>query len=192
METNQLSDLTKKDNIAASAVKPRLTLRKKEKLRHKKLIGTLFSEGKNIYEFPIRLVWKALSPEELEGSFRAGLPDKMGKLQMLVTIPKKKRRHAVDRVLLRRRIREAYRLNRLHLADVINNRSDIGALNMAFIFLGDENTPYADLEKKMINLFSRLEKKIDKLRLSAQEAEESKSKKSEAAKGAETSNDSEQ
>ncbi len=139
---------------------PRFTLRKPEKLRHKNLVNSLFSEGKSIYDFPIRLVWKALSPEELAASFRAGLPEKMGKLQMLITIPKKKRRRAVDRVLLRRRIREAYRLNRLHLDDVIKEREDIGALTMAFIFLGDENTSYASIEKKMINLLTRLEKKL--------------------------------
>lgn len=142
------------------------TLRKAEKLRHKKLVGALFSEGKSIYDFPVRLVWRALSPQQLEDSFRAGIPEKTGKLQMLVTIPKKKRRRAVDRVLLRRRLREAYRLNRLHLADVINDRSDIGAVTIAFIFLGEENTPYAELERKMISLLSRLEKKLGKVSFS--------------------------
>ncbi len=39
-------------------------------------------------------------------------PADVGALQMLVTVPKKKRRRAVDRVLMRRRIREAYRINR--------------------------------------------------------------------------------
>lgn len=138
----------------------RLTLRKPEKLRHKNLVNSLFSEGKNIYDFPIRLVWKALSPEELRQAFRAGIPQQTGKLQMLITVPKKKRRRAVDRVLLRRRIREAYRLNRTHLADVIENMDDIGTVTIAFIFLGEENTPYASLEKKMISLLERLEKKL--------------------------------
>ncbi len=140
----------------------RLTLRKPEKLRHKNLVNSLFSEGKSIYDFPIRLVWKALSPEELQQAFRAGIPQNTGKLQMLVTIPKKKRRRAVDRVLLRRRIREAYRLNRSHLADVIESREDIGIVTIAFIFLGEENTTYASLEKKMINLLERLVKKLNR------------------------------
>lgn len=147
--------------IAAKSSSPRrYTLRKAEKLRHKKLVESLFTEGKSMYDFPLRMVWRALSPDELRESFRAGIPPQTGKLQMLVTIPKKKRRRAVDRVLLRRRIREAYRLNRLHLADVINERADLGAVTLAFIFLGDENTEYASLEKKMINLLGRLEKKL--------------------------------
>ncbi|MDE6236493.1 MAG: ribonuclease P protein component [Muribaculaceae bacterium] len=139
---------------------PRLTLRKGEKLRHKTLVNGLFSEGKSIYDFPVRLVWRTLTPRQLEESFRAGVPEKVDRLQMLVTIPKKKRRRAVDRVLLRRRLREAYRLNRLPLATAVAGRDDIATLEMAFIFLGDTNTSYADLERKMINLLSRLEKKI--------------------------------
>ncbi|MDE6255162.1 MAG: ribonuclease P protein component [Muribaculaceae bacterium] len=147
------------ENIPAAR---RFTLRKAEKLRHKNLVNSLFNSGKSIYEFPIRLVWKALSPEELRDSFRAAVPEQTGKMQMLITIPKKKRKRAVDRVLLRRRIREAYRLNRTHLADVIEKRDDLGVVSMAFIFLGEENTPYATLEKKMINLLERLEKKLAK------------------------------
>ena len=141
----------------------RLTLRKEEKLRHKSLVGGLFSEGKSIYDFPVRLVWRALSKEELDANFRAGSPERLGRMQMLVTIPKKKRRRAVDRVLLRRRLREAYRLNRLPLSHAIEKREDIATLSMAFIFLGEENTSYAELEKKMTALLSRLEKKIEKI-----------------------------
>ncbi|MDE6717497.1 MAG: ribonuclease P protein component [Muribaculaceae bacterium] len=141
----------------------RLTLRKGEKLRHKSLVGGLFSGGKSIYDFPVRLVWRTLTNEELDANFRAGMPERLGKMQMLITIPKKKRRRAVDRVLLRRRLREAYRLNRLPLSRVIEKREDIATLSMAFIFLGEENTSYTELEKKMVGLLSRLEKKIEKI-----------------------------
>ena len=138
----------------------RLTLGKGEKLRHKKLVGNLFAEGKSLYDFPIRMVWTSLSPEELEGAFRAGVPPLTDPLQMLITIPKKKRRRAVDRVLLRRRIREAYRLNRLPLIDVINERVDIATVSVAFIWLGEENLPFAEIEKKITALISRLIRKL--------------------------------
>lgn len=159
METNSENPIQSPQTLPQR----RLTLRKAEKLRHKTLVGALFSEGKSIYEFPLRLVWRTVGEEQLSKSFRAGVPEKTGKMQMLITIPKKKRRRAVDRVLLRRRIREAYRLNRLHLNDVISERSDIRTLSMAFIFLGEENTSYSELEKKMIRLLERLEKKIGRL-----------------------------
>lgn len=145
----------------------RYTLRKAEKLRHKSLVDSLFTQGKSLYDFPLRLVWRSLSPAQLAASFRADIPPHTGPLQMLITIPKKKRRRAVDRVLLRRRIREAYRLNRLPLLDVIQEREEIGTLSLAFIFLGDENTPYSIIEKKMIRLLDRLREKLDKEGLNA-------------------------
>ena len=55
----------------------RLTLRKGEKLRHKSLVGRLFSEGKSIYDFPVRLVWRALSKDELDANFRAVMPERL-------------------------------------------------------------------------------------------------------------------
>lgn len=157
---SSLSSSTSLSSLSSPGAPRRFTLRKAEKLRHKNLVDSLFSNGKSIYDFPLRLVYRPLSSEDLQKSFRDRIPEKTGKLQMLVTIPKKKRRHAVDRVLLRRRIREAYRLNRLSLAELINGRDDIASLSMAFIFLGTDNVSYSEIEKKMINLLSRLKKKL--------------------------------
>lgn len=123
-------------------------------------MGDLFTYGKSLYDFPLRMVWRRLSPDELDDSFRDELPPRMDRMQMLVTVPKKKRRHAVDRVLMRRRIREAYRLNRISLLDVIEENDAIGAVNVAFIYLSDENLPYAVVEEKMKALLGRLERKI--------------------------------
>ena len=92
----------------------------------------------------------------MSGSFRAELPPQLGKLQMLITVPKKKRRHAVDRVLMRRRIREAYRLNRLSLKETVENIPHSGTLSLAFIYLSDTNLPYSTIEKKMRRLLSKV------------------------------------
>ena len=134
----------------------RFTLRKPEKLRHKRLVGDLFELGNSLYDFPLRLVWRFVDEETLSGSFRAELPPQLGKLQMLITVPKKKRRHAVDRVLMRRRIREAYRLNRLSLKETVENIPHAGTLSLAFIYLSDTNLPYSTIEKKMRRLLSKV------------------------------------
>lgn len=139
----------------------RLTLRKGEKLRHRTLVDTLFRNGKTLYDFPLRLTWRVLTEEQLNESFRCGVPDKVGQLQMLVTVPKKKRRHAVDRVLMRRRIREAYRLQRQPLYDVMEN-GEYASLEMAFIFLCEKNVPYGVIHEKMGVLIGRLAKAIKK------------------------------
>lgn len=140
----------------------RLTLRKEEKLRHKRLVEDLFNSGESLYDFPLRVVWRRISDEELDGSFRAARPDKIGPLQMLITIPKRKIRHAVDRVLMRRRIREAYRLHRLPLKEMLATQEEnTGTLSIAFIYIADKTLPYSLIEEKMKRLLSKLIKKID-------------------------------
>lgn len=138
----------------------RYTLRKEEKLRHERLKDDLFAKGRSIYEFPLRLVWRRLDGDELEASFRGGLPPRVGEIQMLVSVPKKKRRHAVDRVLMRRRIREAYRLNRLPLKQLAQTGG--GTLSLAFIYLCDRNLPYSMIEQRMCRLLSKVEKALGK------------------------------
>lgn len=138
----------------------RLTLRKAEKLRHKRLVGDLFLHGNSLYDFPLRLSWRLIDEETLRSSFRAELPKSLGPVQMLITVPKKKRRHAVDRVLMRRRIREAYRLHRMPLKEYVVTLPSHGTLSMAFIYLSDTNLPYATIEKKMSRLLTKLEAEI--------------------------------
>ena len=136
------------------------TLRKDEKLRHRSLVERLFREGNSVFEFPIRMMWRILSADELSANFRDCVPPRIGKLQMMVTVPKKKRRHAIDRVLMRRRIREAYRLNRLPIKDALAGMPEVGTLGVAFVYVHTENVDYAKIEKKMKILLSRIDREI--------------------------------
>lgn len=152
------------DNSATSASAPTtrlFTLRKGEKLRHRSLVNALFASGKSFYDFPLRLQVRALTPEELRHTFRDAPPRGIDSLQMLITVPKKKRRHAVDRVLMRRRIREAYRLHRLPLKESVESATDIGTLSMAFIYMAPENVAYAAVEAKMKRLLAKVQKYIE-------------------------------
>ena len=62
----------------------RLTLRKGEKLRHRSLVESLFKEGSSLYEFPIRLTWRAIDEETLRNTFRDHVPQPIDTLQMLI------------------------------------------------------------------------------------------------------------
>lgn len=139
---------------------PKFTLRKDEKLRHSRLVENLFKEGESLYDFPLRLVWRQIDADKLADSFRADIPERLGRIQMLITVPKKKRRHAVDRVLMRRRIREAYRLNRLPLKELAAALPNAGTLSLAFIYMSDQNLPYAFVEERMQRLLARLTRKL--------------------------------
>lgn len=69
--------------------------------------------------------------------------------QFLIAVPKKKIRHAVDRVQMRRRIREAYRLNR-HLIPM-----DL-PIDIAFIYVSGEVLPYAEVLKAVTRILTRI------------------------------------
>lgn len=137
-----------------------LKMGKEEKLRLKTLVQGVFENGTTLYDFPLRLTCRALSEEELESSFKCATPPGIGAVQMLITVPKKKRRRAVDRVLMRRRIREAYRLNRNNLKQVVTTNNRIRTLSLAFIYIHNDNIEYATVEKKMRRLLAKVTEKV--------------------------------
>lgn len=130
------------------------------RLHHRSLVEGLFRKGKSFYEFPFRVTWRMLSSEELQKNFRDTVPPGIGKLQMLVTVPKKKRRHAVDRVKMRRRIRESYRLHRHSLMRQTEEIADLGTLSVALVYVHDKNLGYTTIEEKMMNVLDKLVNKI--------------------------------
>lgn len=87
--------------------------------------------------------------------YRLHEPGKESPAQFLITIPKKKIRHAVDRVLLRRRTREAYRLWRRSLLYPTLLQTGLGA-DIAFIYLDKEPSDYVLIEKRMKQLLTRI------------------------------------
>ena len=120
-----------------------LRLYKCEKLRSRTAVGRLFDGGGNsTIAYPLRAVFHFHEPH---GDAAA---------QFLITIPKKKIRTAVGRVQLRRRTREAYRLNR-HLLVPALHEAGI-AVDIAFIYLSTDRAPYEVIEAKMQELLRRI------------------------------------
>lgn len=137
-----------------------LTFHKSERLRLKALVDPLFREGRNIYDFPLRLTYRPISRTTLRDTFKIAVPDGIAPLQVMVTIPKKRRRKAVDRVRMRRLVREAWRLNRLPLRALVEQHPEIRTLSVSLIYLDDKNCDFQTISSKVRKLIAKLTSKL--------------------------------
>ena len=137
-----------------------LKLPKSGRLHHRSLQEKLFTEGSRLSEYPLRMIWRSLTHEQLKANFRDRVPDLIGPVQVLVSVPKKRRRKAVDRVLMRRRIREAFRLNRGPILKAVKVIPDIRTVSVGVVYMKDANVGYAEIEEKMQRLIARLIERI--------------------------------
>lgn len=74
----------------------------------------------------------------------------------LISVPKKRLHHAVDRVTMRRRVREAYRLMRHRFPVDASLRLDV-----AFIYVANGLRDYAAVERAMCRLLGALANKFN-------------------------------
>lgn len=115
-------------------------LNKDEKLCSRTAVNLLFDEGHSLMAFPLRAAYRLR-------------PQGDHPVQFLITIPKKRIRHAVMRVALRRRVREAYRLTRRELLVPELQQTGWG-VDVAFIYLDNNPAPYSVIHEKMTTLLS--------------------------------------
>jgi ribonuclease P protein component len=115
---------------------------KAEKLTGKKKIEELFKDGSSFFLHPflIKYVPVADAPHRI-----------------LITVPKKKHKRAVDRNLLKRRIREAYRLNKALLY-----HEPVQYFHVGIIYQDENILSYSEIEEKLLILLKRLATKTAK------------------------------
>jgi ribonuclease P protein component len=128
---------------------------KSEKLKSKKTIDLLFSKGKSVSKYPLRLVY-------VESDFDISESRDFGtaqKIKMGVSVSKKYFKHAVDRNYFKRLLREAYRLNKHLLIDHLEKPHAF-----MFFYQSNDRLSYQEIETKTIQLFEKfvLEIKKDK------------------------------
>ncbi len=76
-------------------------------------------------------------------------------VQVLFAVAKKRYKRAVDRNVLKRRMREAYRLHKQELLYNFLTQADKSIL-LSISYIGKEINEYKLIEKKMQKLFSQL------------------------------------
>lgn len=123
------------------------TFSKRERLSSQKLTEALFHGGgsRSLAAFPVRAVYM-LQPRQ-----QGDMP-----VQLLVSVPKKRFHHAVDRNRVKRQLREAFRLNKGLLAGAV---PDDRQLLLAFVWLSDRHQASAGVHARVVNLLQRIAEK---------------------------------
>ncbi len=117
----------------------RFFFRKEERLNRKIIIQRLFDEGKIIKVFPLRII-------VLQHTEQVDSP-----VQILISVPKKTFKNAVQRNLLKRRIREAYRLNKHEMYKILVKQNIQIAIGV--VYVGDNLSDFGLIEKKIKQAF---------------------------------------
>ena len=125
----------------------RYTYPKEEKLKSHIIIERMFTEGKSVSKYPLRLAYIPITNTEADG-----MPLKMG-----VSVSKKHFKKAVDRNYFKRLLREAYRYNKQLL---------IEGLDQTYAFMlfyqTKETLSFSEINTKAIQLFEKFHAAIHK------------------------------
>ncbi len=121
---------------------------KKEKLTGEIRTGKLFREGKSMICFPLRTVY-AFSNETDKSSCR-----------VLVSVPKKKFKKATDRNRIKRQMREAYRLQKTQLLEILEEKGL--QIQIGINFIADKMPEYSEIYEQTGKIIDRLTEKISK------------------------------
>jgi len=122
---------------------------KQEHLCSKTQITDLFGKGDSLISYPIRVVWNVVPSGK-------GCP-----INVVLSVSKKKLKHAVDRNRVKRLLHESYRLNNKSLQQLAISKGI--SINIAFVWLSLEESSFLQIEKKMKNAFSKIEASLLKL-----------------------------
>ncbi|EON78489.1 Ribonuclease P protein component [Lunatimonas lonarensis] len=110
---------------------------KSERLHSRKSIKELFDKSSSFFLFPFKVIFFPL--------------DSLPADRVLISVSKKRLKKAVDRNWIKRRIREAYRLNKQLLAGKPGSHKHIG-----IIYVSSELMDYKEINKKLVIILRKL------------------------------------
>ncbi|MDZ7633049.1 MAG: ribonuclease P protein component [Bacteroidales bacterium] len=114
-----------------------------ERLCGIKAVSELFSGGRTINMPPLRVIYRMMPADEAHEPVR-----------VLVSVPKRNFRKAVERNLIRRRIKEAWRKNKMPLKEVVSASGQ--RIELAVIWNDTLIRPYDETEKSVKDVIGRL------------------------------------
>lgn len=123
--------------------------KKSERLSSQVKIDSLFENGNSFFVYPFKVFW--LITSEIHDS----------PAQILISVPRKKIKNAVNRNLLKRRIREIYRKNKSFFYEHLVVRKQRCLL--ALIYTEQQVFKSGELEPKIIVILQRLMQENEKI-----------------------------
>ena len=119
------------------------TFKKEERLCNKKLIEQLYHNGSSFLCYPYKVSWILTTDAD-------NTP-----VKVVFSVPKKRFKNSVDRNQIKRRMREAFRLNKqdtLYTYLIAENKSI--ALSLGYV--AKDIIPFDVVQKKMVKLLGQL------------------------------------
>ena len=127
-----------------------LSFPKRERIVSQKLIDELFSKtgSQSVVAFPVRAVCKVIDAPQTSSATS---------VQLLVSVPKKRLHHAVDRNRVKRQLREAWRHHRQPLTGSLPEGK---CLLVAFVWLSDRLYASGEVSKRVQKLIGSITSKL--------------------------------
>jgi ribonuclease P protein component len=120
---------------------------KTEHLKSNLSIQDLLKNGQTVSGYPLKIYWKISSDNHQKSSVRVAL-----------SVPKRKFKRAVDRNLIKRRIRESYRLNKYIVINPLRDK-ELNVI-MIILFLSDEFISFDSVDALIRKLLHKLAKNL--------------------------------
>jgi ribonuclease P protein component len=99
-----------------------------------------------MHQYPLGLVYRKSESGASNGS----------SFRVAFSVPRKNFKKAVDRNLLKRRMREAFRLNQSLLNNNTEAKVNGQILNLMIIYQSKDKEPYSVIEKAMLRLLKKM------------------------------------
>ena len=124
---------------------PSLNFPSKERLKSKKHIALLFKSGQSMAAFPVLGIYRTdANPKTV--------------ISVAFTVPKKHFKRAVDRNLIKRRMKESWRLHKDSLIKDLESHNL--SIQIIVIYLGKEILEFKKIDKGTKKLLRKLHKQI--------------------------------